>query len=93
LTILAAEAAPLAFGGDGNITLPLLRATHRFYPDLVVLHVDAHTDTYRGDCNQDYMRYNVATTFTRAAEEGLIDTNGYCQTNLTVLRLFPNFSE
>ena len=73
--ILAAESAPLAFGGDGNITLPLLRAAHKFYPDLVVLHVDAHTDTYRGDGNQDYMRYNVATTFTRAAEEGLIDTN------------------
>ena len=40
-----------------------------------MLHVDAHTDTYRGDGNQDHMRYNVATTFTRAAEEGLIDTN------------------
>ena len=72
--IFAAEASPLAFGGDGNITLPLLRAAHKFYPNLVVLHVDAHTDTYRGDGNQDYMRYNVATTFTRAAEEGLIDT-------------------
>ena len=40
-----------------------------------MLHVDAHTDTYRGDGNQDHMRYNVATTFTRAAEEGLFDTN------------------
>jgi agmatinase len=72
--ILAADAVPLAFGGDGNITLPLLRAARKFHPDLVVLHVDAHTDTYRGDGNQDYMRYNVSTTFTRAAEEGLIDT-------------------
>jgi agmatinase len=72
--ILVADAAPLAFGGDGNITLPLLRAAHKIYRDLVVLHIDAHTDTYRGDGNQDYMRYNVATTFTRAAEEGLIDT-------------------
>ena len=41
--------------------------------DLVVVHIDAHTDTYRGDGNQDYMRFNVATTFTRAAEEALID--------------------
>ena len=41
--ILAAEAAPLAFGEDGNITLPLLRAAHKFHPNLVVLHVDAHT--------------------------------------------------
>ena len=49
--IFVADAAPLAFGGDGNITLPLLRAAHKFYPNLVVLHVDAHTDTYRGDGN------------------------------------------
>jgi len=66
-------ASPLAFGGDGNITLPLLRAAHKYYPNLVVVHIDAHTDTYRSDSNQDYMRYNVATTFTRAAEEGLMD--------------------
>ena len=63
----------LWLGGDGNITLPLLRAAHKYYPNLVVVHIDAHTDTYRSDSNQDYMRYNVATTFTRAAEEGLID--------------------
>lgn len=71
--IYAAEASPVVLGGDGNITLPLLRAAHKFYPDLVVLHVDAHTDTYRSDGNQDYMRYNVSTTFTRAAEEHLLD--------------------
>ena len=29
--------------------------------------------TYRGEGNQDYLRFNVATTFTRAAEESLID--------------------
>ena len=71
--IYAADASPLALGGDGNITLPLLRAAHEFYPNLVVVHVDAHTDAYSGDGNRDYMRYNVATTFTRAAEEGLLD--------------------
>ena len=73
--IFVAEAAALAFGGDGNINLLLLRAAHKFYPNLVVLHVDAHTYTYCSDGNQDHSRYNVATTFTRAAEEGLIDTN------------------
>ncbi|WP_317056879.1 arginase family protein [Roseovarius rhodophyticola] len=71
--IFGADAAMLAFGGDGNITLPLLRAAHKSYPDLAVLHIDAHTDTYAGDGNRDYLRFNVATTFTRAAEEGLID--------------------
>jgi agmatinase len=50
-----------------------LRAASKIYPDLVVLHIDAHTDTYQGDGNQEYLRFNVATTFTRAAEESLID--------------------
>jgi len=71
--IYSGKAIPLALGGDGNITLPLLRAASKIHPDLVVLHIDAHTDTYRGDGNQEYLRFNVATTFTRAAEESLID--------------------
>ncbi|MEM1384545.1 MAG: arginase family protein [Pseudomonadota bacterium] len=68
-----AGAAPVAFGGDGSISLPLMRAAKRRYPDLTVLHIDAHTDTYRGDGNAVHHRYNVATTFTRAAEEGVVD--------------------
>lgn len=71
--ILEGGAAPLAFGGDGMISLPLLRAAKRQHPDLAVLHIDAHTDTYRGDGNATHDRFNVATTFTRAAEEGLVD--------------------
>ena len=71
--IYSGKAVPLALGGDGNITLPLLRAASKAHADLVVVHIDAHTDTYRGDGNQDYMRFNVATTFTRAAEESLVD--------------------
>ncbi len=72
-TILSAGAAPLGLGGDGMVSLPLLRAAKRAYPDLAVLHIDAHTDTYAGDGNAIHHRYNVATTFTRAAEEGLVD--------------------
>ncbi len=60
----------IAMGGDGSVTLPQLRALHRFYPELVVLHFDAHTDTYPPSGQE---RHNTATTFTRAAEEGLID--------------------
>ncbi|MEK9814659.1 MAG: arginase family protein, partial [Paracoccaceae bacterium] len=71
--IYSSKAVPLALGGDGNITLPLLRAASKAHSNLVVVHIDAHTDTYRGDGNQDYMQFNVATTFTRAAEEALID--------------------
>ena len=57
--------------------LPLLLATSKFHPKLAVLHLDAHTDTYAGDGNREYMRFNVATTFTRAAEEGVIDAEAY----------------
>jgi agmatinase len=68
--ILAAGATPVTMGGDGAVTLPQLRALHRNYPKLALLHLDAHTDAYRGD---GVDRYNNATTFTRAAEEGLLD--------------------
>ena len=73
MTIHNAGAAPLGLGGDGMISLPLMRATAKAHPGLAVLHIDAHTDTYRGDGNAVHDRYNVATTFTRAAEEGLVD--------------------
>jgi agmatinase len=65
--IVDAGAVPVTMGGDGAVTLPQLRALHRKYPDLALLHIDAHTDTYPTP------GYNTATTFTRAAEEGLLD--------------------
>jgi len=68
--ILAAGATPVTMGGDGAVTLPQLRALHARYPKLALLHLDAHTDAYRGEGDD---RYNNATTFTRAAEEGLLD--------------------
>ena len=76
--IVNADAIPITFGGDGSVTLPQLRAVHRKYPDLVVLHFDAHTDTYPDEpemqhYGENYREYNPATTFTRAAEEGAID--------------------
>jgi agmatinase len=69
--IAEAGAVPITMGGDGAVTLPQLRALHRKYRDLVVLHFDAHTDTYPGSGAD---RYTTATTFTRAAEEGVVDT-------------------
>ena len=78
--ILDAGAAPVTFGGDGAVTLPQLRAVQRKYPDLAVLHFDAHTDTYpdlpgarsEGRNERDF---NPATTFSRAAEEGILDVS------------------
>jgi len=73
LAIARSGARTLTMGGDGAVTLPQLRALHRIHPDLVVLHFDAHTDTYPSHGQE---RHNTATTFTRAAEEGLVDTAG-----------------
>jgi agmatinase len=71
--IMSNNVIPITMGGDGAVTLPQLRAVHRKYPDLVVLHIDAHTDTYPGG-EGERGKYNTGTTFYRAAEEGLVDT-------------------
>ncbi|HXC90751.1 MAG TPA: arginase family protein [Stellaceae bacterium] len=68
--IVEAGAIPVTMGGDGAVTLPQLRALHRRHPDLVVLHIDAHTDTYPDDGES---KFTNATTFTRAAEEAVVD--------------------
>lgn len=70
--VLFSGGYPITMGGDGSVSLPQLRAAHRHYPDLVLLHIDAHTDAY------DVPGYNTSSTFTRAAEESLIDVrNSY----------------
>ena len=77
LNIARCGVKTLTMGGDGAVTLPQLRALHRVYPDLAVLHFDAHTDTYPGQGQGQGLgqeRHTTATTFTRAAEEGLLDT-------------------
>ena len=76
--ILDAGAIPITFGGDGSVTLPQLRAASRAHPGLGVLHFDAHTDTYpdapgEPSPGSNIKEFNPATTFTRAAEEGVLD--------------------
>lgn len=73
--ILSQNVTPITFGGDGSVTLPQLRSVHRKYPDLCVVHLDAHADASVGDGPNYDDRYNTATTFTRAAEEALVDTS------------------
>ncbi len=68
--IVQSGAVPVTMGGDGAVTLPQLRALHRRHPNLAVLHIDAHTDTYPGEGDG---KFTSATTFTRAAEEGVVD--------------------
>ena len=64
-----AGAIPVTMGGDGSISLPLLRAAASRYPGMVAVHLDAHTDSYDYDPDD---RYNAATQFTHAAEEQCI---------------------
>lgn len=64
--IAGSGAVPIGFGGDGSVSLPLVRAAARIHPDLAVLHVDSHTDAYPVDPDH---RYDAATQFTHAAQE------------------------
>lgn len=59
----------LCLGGDHSITLPIVRAHAGHYPDLAVVHIDAHSDLYdelHGD------RLSHACPFSRIMEEGLV---------------------
>lgn len=60
---------PVTMGGDGSVSLPLLRAAASRYPGMVAVHLDAHTDSYEYDPSD---KYNAATQFTHAAEEQCI---------------------
>lgn len=57
----------LTLGGDHSITFPIVKAFHRFYPRLDILHIDAHADLYdsfEGD------PYSHACPFARIMEGG-----------------------
>lgn len=61
---------PIAFGGDHAVTYPVVQAVRRQYPQLTILHIDAHPDLYdefEGD------RYSHACPFARIMEGGLAD--------------------
>jgi agmatinase len=64
--IVSAGAVPVGFGGDGSVSLPLIRAAARRWPNLAVLHVDSHTDAYP---YEEAEPYTAATQFTHAALE------------------------
>ncbi len=66
--IYEAGAVPLSMGGDGMVSLPQLRAAAAAHSGLVTVHIDAHSDCY--PIPED----TTATTFTRAAEEDLVET-------------------
>lgn len=61
----------VTLGGDHTIALPILRALHRQYGEITVVHFDAHLDTWNSYFGIDTTH---GTPFRRASEEGLINT-------------------
>ncbi|WP_375749985.1 agmatinase [Vibrio sp. HN007] len=64
----------LGFGGDHFITLPALRAYHKEYGQMALIHFDAHTDTYSNGSQFDH-----GTMFYHAPKEGLISATNSVQ--------------
>jgi arginase len=65
---LAEDEQPVSLGGDHSITYPILRALGRRYPDLTIVHFDAHPDLYD---EFEGNRLSHACPFARIMEEGL----------------------
>ncbi len=65
---LAQGRGVISLGGDHAITWPVLRAYARHYPDLSILHIDAHPDLYD---EFEGNRHSHASPFARIMEEGL----------------------
>lgn len=68
--LLAEECIPLSLGGDHTITYPILRAIHKVYGPVGVVHVDAHADVNDSQFGEVVTH---GTWMRRAAEEGLVD--------------------
>ena len=58
----------ISLGGDHAITYPILKSYHSRYPELEVLHLDAHPDLYESYGGN---RYSHACPFARIMEEKL----------------------
>lgn len=59
---------PLCLGGDHSITYPILRTLSKHFPDLSIVHFDAHPDLYS---EFEGNRFSHACPFARILEEGL----------------------
>jgi arginase len=59
---------PISLGGDHSITYPILKAFARRYPDLTIIHFDAHPDLYD---EFEGSRVSHACPFARIMEEHL----------------------
>ncbi len=69
--VYASGALPVTMGGDGAVTLPQIRAAHRKFGMLSIVHLDSHNDSNPVPATG----HDTGTTFVRAAEEKLIDVS------------------
>jgi agmatinase len=81
--LLAAGKTILSLGGDHFVTLPLLRAHHKQFGKLAMIHFDAHTDTYK----ENDAIYNHGSMFYHAPREGLIDADKSIQIGIRTVSL------
>jgi len=67
-SILERKLIPISLGGDHSVTYPILRSFRKKYPQLAILHFDAHPDIYA-----DFQgnRFSHASPFARIMEENL----------------------
>jgi agmatinase len=76
--ILGSGAKMLTLGGDHSVSYPLLRAHAKKYGPITLVQFDAHCDTWE----DDGVRFDHGTMFTRAAHEGIIDVRKSSQVGL-----------
>jgi len=77
--LLASGAKTLAMGGDHTVALPILRAQHKVYGQVALVHVDAHADTNDSMFGEAITH---GTIFRRAIEEKLVDPTRMFQIGL-----------
>lgn len=77
--ILEKGIVPVMMGGDHSISLGHLRAFHKKYGRLSLVHFDSHSDTWDNYFGEKYVH---GTPFRRAVEEGLLDADKSIQVGI-----------
>ncbi len=83
-TALLQKGTPVIFlGGDHSISFPLVKACHQNFPELFVVHFDAHPDLYP---EYEGNRYSHACPFARIMEsqlaKGLVQVGIRCMNSI-----------
>ena len=79
MPLLEKNVIHVIMGGDHSISLGNLRAFHKRYGKIALVHFDSHGDTWEHYYGEKYMH---GTPFRRAAEEGLLDLDHSIQVGM-----------